>query len=61
MELNISECVRIGKRVGLTFNKNQLTPSNLKIKENINFIKEKLLHHVCVVLAQENKFTGLTV
>jgi len=51
VEVNIPECVRIGKRVGLSFNKNQLTAANLKIKENINFIKEKLLHHFCQIIA----------
>ena len=53
---NIPYAIRLGKRLGVQLTKNQLMPATLKVRENSNAIKEKLIFHVCKIIRQENEF-----
>ena len=53
---NIPYAIKLGKRLGMQLTKNQLMPATLKVRENANAIKEKLIFHMCKVLRQENEF-----
>ena len=51
---NIPYAIKLGKRLGMQLTKNQLMPATLKVRENSNAIKEKLIFHMCKVLKEEN-------
>jgi len=53
---NIPYAIKLGKRLGMQLTKNQLMPATLKVRENANAIKEKLIFHMCRVIRQENEF-----
>ena len=53
---NIPYAIKLGRRLGIQLTKNQLMPSTLKVRENANAIKEKIIIHMCKVLNAENKF-----
>lgn len=42
----------------MSLTKNQLMPATLKVKENSNAIKEKLIFYMCRIIRQENDFNG---
>lgn len=51
---NIPFALRVAKRMGMTITKNQLLPANLKVRENANMLKEKLIHALSTLLQREN-------
>ena len=53
---NIPYAIKLGKRLGMQLTKNQLMPATLKVRENANAIKEKLVFHMCKIIQQENEF-----
>ena len=53
---NIPYAIKLGKRLGIQLTRNQLMPATLKVRENANAIKEKIIIHMCKVLNAENKF-----
>ena len=53
---NIPYAIKLGRRLGLSLNKNMLLPSTLKVRENANAIKEKLILHICKVFNKENNW-----
>ena len=53
---NIPYAIKLGKRLGIQLTRNQLAPATLKIRENANAIKEKIILYMCKVLNAENKF-----
>jgi len=53
---NIPYAIKLGRRLGVQLTKNQLLPSTLKIRENSNAIKEKIIMHICKVLNNSNKW-----
>jgi hypothetical protein len=57
---SIPYAIKLGKRLGMQLTKNQLMPVTLKVKENSNNIKEKLVFHICKVMQQSNEFVPST-
>ena len=53
---NIPYAIKLGKRLGMQLTKNQLMPATLKVRENSNAIKEKLVFTVVKVLRTEDRF-----
>jgi hypothetical protein len=51
---NVPYALKIAKRMGVTLTKNQLLPATLKVRENANALKEKLIHAVSTLLQREN-------
>jgi hypothetical protein len=48
--------LRLAKRLGLGLIKGQLKPENLKVRENSNALKEKLLFCWIRIINDENKY-----
>lgn len=48
--------LKLAKKLGLTLTKGQLIPQNLKIRENSNFLKEKLVACWCRIINQTNVY-----
>jgi hypothetical protein len=46
----------LAKRLGLNINKNHLSVQFLKVRENANAIKEKLIQFICKVMQRENDY-----
>ena len=53
---NIPLAIKLGKRLGLQLTKNQLLPATLRIRENSNAIKERLIFQMCKLMRSENEF-----
>jgi len=53
---NIPYVIKLGKRLGIPLTKNQLMPATLRVRENSNAIKEKLIFFMVKVLRNEDRF-----
>lgn len=53
---NIPYAIKLGRRLGIQLNRNQLLPATLKVRENSNAIKEKIIIHMSKVINKENQF-----
>ena len=53
---NIPYAIKLARRLGIQVTRNQLLPSTLKVRENSNAIKEKIIIHMCKVMNKENTF-----
>lgn len=53
---NIPYALKLAKRLGIALHKNQLMPATLKVRENANAIKERLIFHLIRVMQRENEF-----
>ena len=53
---DIAYAIRLAKRLGLNINKNHLSVQFLKVRENANAIKEKLIQFICKVMQRENDY-----
>ena len=53
---NIPYAIKLGRKLGIQLTKNQLLPATLKVRENSNAIKEKIIIHMCKVMNKENQF-----
>lgn len=51
---NIPFALRIAKRMGVTLTKAQLLPATLKVRENANLLKEKLIIAISTLIQKEN-------
>ena len=52
---NIPYALKIAKRMGIQLTKNQLLPQTLKVRENGNALKEKLVVAWCNIFTKENE------
>ena len=52
---NIPYALKLAKRMGIQLTKNQLLPATLKVRENGNALKEKLIMAICNLLQKENE------
>jgi hypothetical protein len=52
---SIPQVIKLAKRMGFTLTKNQLLPATLKVRENQNMLKEKLVFAMCSCLQKENE------
>ena len=53
---SIPYAMKLGRRLGMQLTKQQLMPATLKVRENANAIKEKLVFFMCRVMTNENVF-----
>ena len=47
---------RLAKKLGLILTKNQVAPATLKVRENANALKERVVQFFCKTIARENTY-----
>ena len=52
----LPQLLKLAKKLGFSLIKNQLLPSNLKVRENSNSLKERIVYCWCRIIAQTNQF-----
>ena len=51
---DVTYALKLARRLGLQLNKNHLSVQFLKVRENANAVKEKLIQFICKVMQKEN-------
>ena len=54
---DVQYALKLARRLGLHINKNHLSLQFLKVRENSNAVKEKLIQFMCRVMQRENDYT----